>query len=57
VPVADDHAILIILGDTAEVLNTVAAEVGSPWMNANVVPLLATTLERHIGPIVASSDS
>jgi hypothetical protein len=57
VQAADDHAILIIVGETPEVLNRVATEVGSPWMSANVVPLLAAPPERHIGPVVASSES
>jgi hypothetical protein len=57
VQVGEDHAILIILGDTPDALNRVATEVGSPWMTANVVPLLAAPPERHIGPIVASSES
>jgi hypothetical protein len=55
VQVGEDHAILIILGDTPDSLNRVATEVGSPWMSAHIVPLLATPPERHIGPVVASS--
>jgi hypothetical protein len=38
------------------VLDKIATKVGSPWMMANVVPLLASPLERHLGPIVATSD-
>ncbi len=56
VQAGEDHAILIILADTPEVLNRLATEVGSPWMSANVVPLLATPPERHIGAVVASSE-
>jgi hypothetical protein len=54
--VAPDHYILIIIGDTPEVLDRVATEVGSPWMMTNVVPLLASPPERHVGPLVATSD-
>jgi hypothetical protein len=57
VQVGDDHAILVVLGDAPDVLNKVATEVGSPWMSASVVPLLATPPERHIGANVASSES
>jgi hypothetical protein len=57
VQVGEDHAILIILGETPDVLNRVATEVGSPWMRANIVPRLAAAPERHIGPVVASSES
>jgi hypothetical protein len=57
VQVAPDHFILIITGDNPEVLNQVATEVGSPWMTAHVVPLLASPPERHVGPLVATSDS
>jgi hypothetical protein len=57
VQVAPDHFILIISGDTLEVLDRVASEVGSPWMVEHVVPLLASPPERHIGPFVATSDT
>jgi hypothetical protein len=56
VQVAPDHFILIITGETPEVLDRVATEVGSPWMMANVVPLLASPPERHIGPLVVTSN-
>lgn len=55
VQAAPDHFILIITGDSPTVLDRVATEVGSPWMMANVVPLLASPPERHLGPIVATS--
>jgi hypothetical protein len=54
---SEKDVILVILGDSVEVLDQIATEVGSPWMRANVVPLLAGPPERHIGPIVASSES
>ncbi len=57
VQVGEDHAILIIVGDTPDVLNRVATEVGSPWMSEQIVPLLAKPPERHIGPVIASSES
>ena len=56
VQVAPDHYILIILGDDSEALDRVATEVGSPWMMTHVVPLLASPPERHIGPLVATTD-
>jgi hypothetical protein len=57
VQVGPDHFILIITGDTPEVLDRVASEVGSPWMVEHVVPLLASPPERHIGSLVATSDT
>lgn len=54
---APDHFVLIITGDTPEVLDQVATEVGSPWMMTNVVPLLASPPERHLGLLVATSDA
>ena len=57
VRVAPDHFVLIITGDDEGVLDRVATEVGSPWMMNHVVPLLASPPERHIGPIVATSDA
>lgn len=55
IQVADDHVVLVIVGDDADVLERVATEVGSPWMGANVVPLLAAPPERRIGPVIASA--
>lgn len=52
---SDTEVVLLILGDDVDVLNRVATEVGSPWMAANVVPLLAAPPERLIGPTIASS--
>jgi hypothetical protein len=49
------EVVLLILGDTVETLDRIASEVGSPWMVANVAPLLAAPPERHIGPVIASA--
>ena len=51
---SEAEVVLLIFGDTVDVLNRIATEVGSPWMSANVVPLLAGPPERHIGPTIAS---
>jgi hypothetical protein len=56
VQVTPDHFILVILGDDPGVLDTFAAEVGTPWMMEHVVPLLASPPERHLGPLVATTD-
>lgn len=48
------EVILVILADTAETLDRIATEVGSPWMREHVVPLLAGPPERHIGPALLS---
>ena len=48
--------ILIILGTSPAVADQVATEVGSPWMGANVVPLLAGPPDRHVGETIATSD-
>jgi hypothetical protein len=53
----ESEVVLLIFGDTVEVLDRVATEVGSPWMVANVVPLLAGPPERHLGPVIASADA
>jgi hypothetical protein len=55
VQVTPDHLILVILGDDAEVLDKFATEVGSPWMEY-VVPLLASPPERHLGPLVVTTE-
>lgn len=51
----ETEVVLVIAGDTTEVLDRIATEIGSPWMVANVVPLLAGPPERHIGPVIASA--
>jgi hypothetical protein len=56
VQAAPDHFILIIMGESPEVLDRVATEVGSPWMMAHVVPLLAAPPERHVGPLVTTTE-
>ena len=54
VQVADDHVVLVVVGDDAAVLDRLATEVGSPWMSANVAPLLAVPPDRSVGPVIAS---
>jgi hypothetical protein len=52
---SDTEAILVIVGDAPATLDRISTEVGSPWMVANVVPLLSGPPERHLGEIVAST--
>jgi hypothetical protein len=52
---SETTVVLIIHGDTPEVLNRVATEVGSPWMVEHIVPLLAGPPDRHIGPLIATT--
>ena len=54
VQVSDDQVVLVIFADAAEVLDRMAAELGSGWMGANVAPLLDGPPDRRIGPIIAS---
>jgi len=46
---------LVILAADPATLERLAVEVGSPWMVANVVPLLAGPPDRRVGPVLASS--
>jgi hypothetical protein len=55
VQTGEREVILVILGDSEDVLDRIATEVGSPWMVAHVVPLLAGPPERHIGPSIISA--
>jgi hypothetical protein len=55
VQTGDAEVVLLIFGESADALDRVATEVGSPWMVANVVPLLAGPPERRIGPLIASA--
>ncbi len=54
VQIADDEVVLVILADTQDTLDRLAAEVGGPWMVANIRPLLARPPQRQIGPLLAS---
>jgi hypothetical protein len=45
---------LVILAVDAQTLDRLATEVGSPWMVAHVVPLLAGPPNRQLGPVLAS---
>lgn len=49
----ESEIVLLISADTVETLDRIATEIGSPWMVANIVPLLAAPPERHVGPEVA----
>ena len=55
VQVSPDHFVLVILGDDADQLDEFAANVGSTWMK-EVEPLLASPPERHLGPLVTTTD-
>jgi len=46
---------LLIFAVDAETLDRIATEVGSPWMLANVVPLLAAPPDRRVGAVLVSS--
>jgi len=50
-----DEITLVILGVDADALDRAATQVGSPWMVANVVPLLAGPPNRKVGPVLAAS--
>ncbi len=57
VKVADDHVVLVILAEDTTALDRLATEAGSPWMTANVLPLLSASPERHLGVVVSSHGS
>jgi hypothetical protein len=43
------------MADSPETLERIATDIGSPWMRANVVPLLAGPPQRSVGPVLAGS--
>jgi len=49
VQTSETEVVLLIFGDTVAVLDRVATEVGSRWMGANVVPLLAARATHRTG--------
>ena len=48
------EVVLVILGRDEATMDRLATEVGSPWMVANIVPLLAGPPDRRIGPTLVS---
>ena len=51
----ETEIVLIILADSAAILDDIATRIGSPWMVEHVVPLLAAPPQRHLGEVVASA--
>jgi hypothetical protein len=52
VHVADDGIVVVVLCDSAEALERVHQEVGSPWVGQNLTPYLAST-DRKVGAVIA----
>src|SRR5689334_15269056 len=52
VHVADDGIVIVVVCDTADALQRVHHEVGSPWVRENLTPYLAST-DRKVGPVIA----
>ena len=51
------HLILILEFSTAEDAGRIAREVGGPWMNEHIRPLLAGDTERSLGEVIASAEA
>jgi hypothetical protein len=54
--VDDRHLILVLEFSSAEEGNRIARDVGGPWMNEHIRPLLAGDTERYVGEVIASTD-
>ena len=54
--VDERHLILVLEFPSAEEANRIAREVGGPWMNEHIRPLLAGDTERHVGEVIASTE-
>jgi hypothetical protein len=52
VQVADDGIVVVVICESAEFLERVHQEVGSPWVGENLTPYLAST-DRKVGPVIA----
>ena len=52
VQVADDGIVVVVICESAEALERVHQEVGSPWVGENLMPYLAST-DRKVGPVIA----
>ena len=55
--VDETHLILILEFSTAEDAGRVAREVGGPWMNEHIRPLLAGDTARSVGEVIASAEA
>ena len=55
VRVDETHLILILEFSAEEDAGRVAREVGGPWMNEHIRPLLAGDTERSVGEVIASA--
>jgi hypothetical protein len=55
--VDDTHLILILDFETAEDADRIAREVGGPWLQENIVPLLGGDTERSVGEVIASAEA
>jgi hypothetical protein len=51
------HLILILEFSTADDANRIARDVGGPWMQEHVRPLLAGDTERSVGEVIASVEA
>jgi hypothetical protein len=49
------HLILLLEFRTAADADRVAREVGGPWMQANIGPLLARDTDRSVGEVIAAA--
>ena len=55
VKVDERHLILILEFASAEDATRLAREVGGPWMNEHIRPLLAGDTDRSLGEVIASA--
>ena len=55
--VDETHLVLILEFPTEEDAGRVAREVGGPWMNEHIRPLLAADTERSVGEVIASAEA
>jgi hypothetical protein len=55
--VDERHLILILEFATAEDAGRVAREIGGPWMNEHIRPLLAGDTARSVGEVIASASA
>jgi hypothetical protein len=54
VRIGDDQIVFILLAENAEALERIHAQVGGPWIGANVRPYVAS-VDRKVGEVVARS--
>jgi hypothetical protein len=57
VEISGEELVLVITADTAERLDQIATEVGSPWIIEHIAPHFAGPPDRQVGKVLMAGTS